>query len=109
MDQYCSFAPELSYIGKDALTAIRGEGPQRLIRGVLFDGDKCPPCANAWPLTVNGLSVGQVTTAIWSPRLKQNISLGMLDKGFWNVGQQVTVVCADGSERAGVVCPLPMA
>ena len=108
MDIYCSEDPELDYIGKSALSQIRKQGPARLIRGVLFDGDKTPPCANAWKLSVDGHYAGQITTAAWSPRLKQNVSLGMLEKAFWNPGTKVDIDFGDGSERGGVVTTLPI-
>lgn len=108
MDRYCSDDPELEFIGKKALAEIRREGPRRLIRGVFFDGEKTPPCANAWPLTADGQPAGQVTTAIWSPRFQRNIALGMLEKEFWSVGQVVSLHCGDGSTRTGTVTSLPM-
>jgi len=108
MSNYCSFAPELDYIGKQALTDIQSEGARRVIRGVRFDGDKTPPCASEWKLSVNGEYAGQVTTAIWSPRFEQNVSLGMLEKQYWNPGQEVSVHCGDGTLRNGIVTQLPM-
>jgi len=103
-----SFDSDIEYIGKEALSAIQQHGPQRLIRGVLFDGSKTPPCANTWKLTVDGQVAGQISTAIWSPRFAQNIALGMLEKAYWDVGQNVVVHCGDGSKRHGVVSLLPM-
>ena len=108
MDAYCCADPELDYIGKEALDKIRKRGPSRLIRGVLFDGDRTPPCAYTWRLNVDGHYAGQVSTAAWSPRLNRNVALGMLEQGFWDAGQAVNVECGDGSVRNGVVTTLPM-
>jgi len=108
MDRYCSFDRSLDYIGKGALEQIRNEGVSRLIRGIIFDGDKTPPCANTWPLSTNDQHVGYITSAIWSPRFEQNVAIGMLDKGFWNINQSVNIHCADGSVRSGTVVNLPM-
>lgn len=107
MGNLCCEDSSLDFIGKDALEKIRREGVSRLIRGVLFDGDKSPPCASTWPLITDGQHVGHITSAIWSPRLMQNVAIGMLEKGFWNVGQRVSVQCADGSLRSGTVTTLP--
>lgn len=106
--RYCSFDPALDYIGFDALSKISELGQQRQIRGVQFDGEKCPPCSRAWPLYVNDRQVGQITSAIWSPRLRTNISLGMLDAGYWQAGQKVELQCSDGVARQGVVVNVPM-
>jgi dimethylsulfoniopropionate demethylase len=108
MDRYCCADPELEYIGKDALDQIRLQGPSRLIRGVLFDGEKTPPCAHTWRLSVAGQFVGEISTAAFSPRLEKNVALGMLEQGFWSDGQVVDVECGDGSLRGGVVTTLPM-
>jgi len=106
--RYCSFNSNIQYIGKEALAKIHSHGAQRMIRGVLFDGDKTPPCANTWELSVEGEFAGRVSTAIWSPRLKQNVSLAMLEKAYWEAGQRVDVHCGDGTNRCGVVSLLPL-
>ncbi len=108
LGEYCSFDPTLNYIGKQALLKEQQAGPQRIIRGVLFDGDKTPPCANTWDLHVSGQYAGYISTAIWSPRLKQNVALGMIEQAYWDEGQTLSVQCADGTERNGVVSLLPM-
>ncbi len=108
MAQYCCFDPNIDYIGKLALGEINQHGPDRMIRGVLFDGDRTPACANTWQLSVDGLYAGAISTAAWSPRKKANVSLGMLEKDYWTDGQVVTVHCGDGTERSGVVCTLPI-
>ncbi len=107
LGHYCSFDPSLDYIGKACLSKIAEDGAKQLVRGIVFDGSKCPPCASTWPLTVNGANVGAISTAIWSPRFEANVGLGMLHVGFWDEGQVVQVQCPDGSERTGVVRATP--
>ena len=107
MGQYCQLDGSLDFIGRDALMRINAEGPERMIRGILFGGDRCPPCAAPWPLRVDNVTVGSVTTAIWSPRFVQNVALGMMDRGYWQSGQSVTVESGDGQFRAGIVVDLP--
>ena len=108
LQAYCSFDKNLNYIGADALQKINASGPDRLIRGIKFDGEKCPMCASVWPVTVDGVFAGNVTTAIWSPRFECNVALGMIEKEFTRAGQSVLVHCADGSQRNGVISDLPM-
>ena len=105
---YCSFDKDLDYIGAQALQKVNVSGTDRLIRGIKFDGDKCPPCASVWPMTVGDEFAGNITTAIWSPRLECNVALGMIEKEFTRAGQSVLVHCADGSQRNGVISDLPM-
>jgi len=101
--KYCCFDDDLHYIGKQSLAQIRADGASRQIRGIRFDGDKCPLCASTWPLTVDNVEAGHISTAIWSPRLKCNVSLGMLESDYWNQGQLVEVHCSDGTCRSGQV------
>jgi len=107
LEKYCSTDSELDYIGRQALLSVIEAGPTQQIRGIKFDGDKCPPCANTWPLTVDDNSAGHISTAIWSPRLECNVALGMLNSEYWNHGQAVVVHCADSTVRSGVVVDLP--
>lgn len=103
MEKYCCFDEALQYIGRQALAEIKGNTPTQQIRHIYFDGSKCPPCASTWPLIVEGVEAGHISTAIWSPRLQCNISLGMLKRDYWKAGQSVVVDCADGTRRAGEV------
>lgn len=105
--QYCQLDGSIDFIGREALQQIKTSGPERLIRGILFGGDRCPPCRAPWPVLVKDKAVGSVTTAIWSPRFGQNVSLGMIERGFWEAGQAVTVASSDRRLRSGVVVDLP--
>ena len=108
LEQYCQLDGSVEYIGLEALRKIAASGPERLIRGVVFEGDACPACQHPWPLTVGNRQVGYVTTAIWSPRIEANVALAMLDRGYWQAGTVVTVEVAEGGQSRAVVCELPM-
>ena len=51
--------------------------------------------------------VGQITTAIWSPRFENNIAIAMLDKAYWETGTQVSVESGDGLRRSAKVVDYP--
>ncbi len=108
LQRYCQLDGSIDYIGRDALLKIAESGPVRLIRGVIFDGDACPPCQHPWPVRVDEHQVGYVTTAVWSPRFERNVALAMLDRGYWEPGIDVTVTSSDGLKRRGRVSDLPM-
>ena len=106
MASYCQLDGSIDYIGRDALSAANQRGVERLIRGVVFDGTRCPACAKPWPVTAtsaDGPCIGYVTTAIYSPRLQGNIGLSMIEKGYWEPGQAISVLSSDGktSQRYG--------
>ena len=108
LGQFCQLDGSVEYIGLPALQAIARAGPSRRIRGIVFDGDACPPCQTPWPLIVEGARVGYITSAIWSPRFEQNVALGMVDRGHWSAGTAVELDCGDGIARQGAVVDLPM-
>lgn len=112
MAKYCKLDGSIDFIGRAALQRIAREGVRRQIRGVLFDGGRCPPCGKPWPVMSvkrNKMQIGQVTSAAWSPRLGRNIGLSMIDSGYWEQGEPVAVLSADGRERPGHVTTLPFA
>ena len=109
LQKFCSLDGSIDYLGRAALQHAAAAGPSRQIRGVLFDGGPCPTCAAPWPVHVGDKQVGQVTSAIWSPRLKRNVGLSLIDCAFWDAGQPVTVHSADGAIRSGEVSGLPFA
>ncbi|HEY7667816.1 MAG TPA: glycine cleavage T C-terminal barrel domain-containing protein [Actinomycetota bacterium] len=62
------------YIGKDALERIRREGVTRKLVGIDIDGDEIGfDPTDFWPVHHGGTRVGEVTDAVWSPRLERNI------------------------------------
>ncbi len=108
LGKYCKLDGSIDFIGREALQKITRDGVKQEIRGIVFDGGKCPPCAIPWPVKAeDGRQVGQVTSAGWSPRLKQNVGLSMIARGYWTDGTAVTVQTSDGQSRRGEVTSLP--
>ena len=109
LEKFCALDGSVDYLGRDALQRAAKAGAARQMRGILFDGGPCPTCAEPWPVHVDGDQVGNITSAIWSPRLKRNVGLSLIDRAHWDAGQPVTVHCADGQTRSGEVSNLPFA
>ncbi len=107
LGKFCNLNDAFEYLGRDALQNLSVNGLERQIRGILFDGGPCPACTEAWPVKSGDLQIGQVTSAIWSPRLQRNVGLSLIDRGFWEVGQPVIVKSKDGVPRLGEVSALP--
>ena len=90
---------EAEFIGKAALRKIKAEGPGRKQVGLIIDGDPLKgPNTSFWSIRKNGMLIGKVTSAVYSPRLQQNIALAMVAKEHANLGAEVEVV-----NRSGVV------
>jgi len=107
LGKYCKLDGSIDYFGKNGLQKIADDGVKRSIRGVLFNGDRCPTCVTPWPVLVRGRKVGQVTSAIWSPRLKANVGISMIDRDFWDHGQKITVQMPENKIATGEVLNLP--
>ena len=108
LGKYCSIDGSIEYIGRDALQEIALKGHQREVRGIVFGQDPCRTCSKPWPVSVGDVEVGQVTSAMWSPRLSANVGHAMIDRNYWSAGQSVSVLSQDGEIRLGQVVPLPI-
>jgi glycine cleavage system aminomethyltransferase T len=96
-------------ISMPALRRIRDAGVTQRIAGVAFDGDPFPALNNVkWPATAlgGGGRVGEVTSAIYSPRLERNIGYCWLPASMATDGTQVRVETEWGTRTATVV-PMP--
>jgi glycine cleavage system aminomethyltransferase T len=99
-------SPEAS-ISIAAYKRIATEGVSKKINGVVLDGDPFPALNNIkWKASIDGTEVGKVTSAIYSPRLQQNIGFCWLPAERSNEGQQVMVETEWGT-RTGTVAPMP--
>ncbi len=108
LDRYCSLDAPIEALGLDALRRQREAGLIRRIAGLAIDGDAVPHNRNGWDVEHDGRFVGEVTSAVWSPRLGTNVALGMLQIGSTALGSTVVVRCPDGDRTATVVeVPFP--
>ncbi len=106
--KFCKLDGSIDFVGRKALQEIAARGVSREIRGVVFSGDSVPPCSKPWPVMVGDRQVGDITSGTWSPRLKANIGLSMIDRAFWTIGQGVEVQTPDGNLHTGKIVELPM-
>ena len=58
-------------------------------------------------MTHEGQNAGHTTTVVWSPRLKMNLALGMVDKEYWKKNQELMIELPDGKQNLGIVTDLP--
>jgi len=107
LDRLVSLDNEINFIGKEALHQIKQDGIKRKQVGLEIDCDPfLGPNTNFWPITINGKFMGKVTSAVYSPRLKKNIALAMLDIQFIEIGQLVEIH-TDFGQQQGVVVEKP--
>ncbi len=87
-----------------ACRRIRANGVSRRINGVELDGPPFPSLNNVkWPVQESGAPVGQVTSAVYSPRLARNIGYAWLPTRLSVPGGKITVESEWGIRTATVV------
>jgi aminomethyltransferase len=97
LDRLVALDTTHDFIGKSALQAIRAKGPARRQVGLIIDGAPLTaPNTKFWPVSMNDKVVGKVTSAVYSPRLEQNIALAMVERGADQIGAEVTVDAIGG-------------
>ena len=71
---------EVDFIGKKALKKISENGVKRKQVGIILSGEPMRQAnTKHWPVeNSEGELVGKITSAIYSPRLKENIALGII-------------------------------
>ena len=90
-------------MSRDALHKIRSEGITRKVVGLIIEGEAfVGGCASPWEVKNNKKVCGKVTSAAYSPRLKKNIAIATIDKGFNDIDSKVDVDTPWGSRLATV-------
>jgi len=103
LGKFCDVEASIGCVGRDALLREATDGPMRLIRGLTIEGESVPACRDPWALTADGGEhAGQVTSAVWSPDMKSNVAIGMVERDLWQIGQGLWVDTPDGQRRATV-------
>ena len=94
------------FIGREALQRVAAEGVQRKLVGVEIDGARLDLNMTRWPVRAGNVPLGEVTSAVYSPRLAKNIGYAMVPVGHAAMGTRFLVDTAEG-ERGAVVVPMP--
>ncbi len=104
MDRLVDLQMDADFIGKQALQKIKTKGLSRLQVGMQLEGDPLQgPNTTFWPVSIDGSDIGKVTSAVYSPRLKQNIALAMVSAEHAAVGAEVDVISGKGQLKARIV------
>ena len=103
MDRLVDLDVAHDFVGKSVLEEIKRNGISRRQVGLIIDGERLHmPNTKFWPLSIGGEIVGKVTSAVYSPRLKKNIALGMISNQFSEIGTTLKVRIKDQMRNAEV-------
>ena len=93
LDRLVSLDTDAEFIGKDALRRIRDRGVTRRQVGLVLDAAPLArPNTEFWPILRDASRVGTVTSAVYSPRLRKNIALAMVDVAQSALGTPMQVL-----------------
>ncbi|MGH2765611.1 MAG: glycine cleavage T C-terminal barrel domain-containing protein [Actinomycetota bacterium] len=105
-DRLVDLDSDAEFMGKDALRRIRDERVSRKIVGVEIGGERLDMNPTRWLVSSNGERVGDVTSAVWSPRLEKNIGFAWVPVELAADGTSLRVSTSDG-DRDATVAPMP--
>jgi len=95
---------DINFIGKDALQKINTDGIKRKQVGIILDCDPLTgPNTTFWEITKDNQLIGKITSAVYSPRLKQNIALAMVTINNSELGTILNVKMNDKIVKATIV------
>jgi len=104
LDRLINLDNDNKFIGKDALIKIKKKGITRKQVGIIIDTEPLEgPNTTFWPILKNDKIIGKVTSAIYSPRLKKNIALGMVSIENSEINNLLEIKMLDSNSKARVV------
>ena len=103
-DRLVNLDTDINFIGKEALKKIKQEGIKRKQVGLIIDCDPLSgPNTTFWPIEKDGKTIGKVTSAVYSPRLKKNIALAMIEVNHSELGNKLDIETHEGKCSATIV------
>ncbi len=104
LDRLVSLDSDINFIGKDALKKIKNNGITRKQVGLEIDSNPFKSLNTTfWPILNNDKKIGDITSAVYSPRLKKNIALAMISIEQSKIGNQFQVVTHEGTYNCVIV------
>ena len=92
------------FIGREALTKVKEQGPAKKMMGLEVSGDK--PAAAEQPLMLNGEAVGKVMIGFRSGTLQRNLAYAWLNAPHFQPGTKVALD-VDGVRQTATVAEMP--
>ena len=104
LDRLVNLESEINFVGKDALKKIKQDGIKRKQVGIEIDCEPLKgPNTTFWELQKDNKKIGKVTSAVYSPRLKKNIALAMVEIQQTEIGNKFEVISNEGKFNCIVV------
>jgi glycine cleavage system aminomethyltransferase T len=103
-DRLVNLDMEANFIGKEALKKIKQDGIKRKQVGLELDCEPLHgPNTTFWPIKNDNKIIGKISSAVYSPRLKKNIALAMVDIDYTEIGNKFEVTADDKKFNCTIV------
>jgi aminomethyltransferase len=100
-DRLVSLDKDIEFIGKAALKKIKAEGIKRKQIGLEINCEPLSgPNTTFWSIKKDDNEIGKVTSAVYSPRLKKNIALAIVNIKNSEIGTDLKVETNKGIYKA---------
>ena len=107
LDRLVNLENKVNFIGKEALKKIKQNGIKRKQVGLELNCEPLKgPNTTFWSIYKDGKKIGKVTSAVYSPRLKKNIALAIVDIDNSEIGNNFKVII-NGDEIGSKVIEKP--
>ena len=104
LDRLVSLDSDIEFIGKAALKKIKADGIKRKQVGLEINCEPLSgPNTTFWSIKKDNNKIGKVTSAVYSPRLKKNIALAMINIENSKIGTSLEVNTNKGNFEAIIV------
>jgi aminomethyltransferase len=104
LDRLVNLDTDINFVGKEALKSIKQNGIKRKQVGIEIDCEPLTgPNTTFWELQKDNKKIGKVTSAVYSPRLKKNIALAMVEIQQTEIGNKFEVISNEGKFNCTVV------
>ena len=104
LDRLVNLDDNINFVGKEALKKIKQEGIKRKQVGLELDCEPLKgPNTTFWSILKDDRKIGKVTSAIYSPRLKKNIALAMIEINQSEIGNKFKIKMNDGDINCTIV------
>ncbi len=92
LDRLVDLDSKINFIGKEALKNIKQKGIKRKQVGLELQCEPLKgPNTTFWPIHKDQKKIGKVTSAVYSPRLKKNIALAIIEIDYSDIGNKLKV------------------
>ena len=107
LTKYCALVSDIEFIGKQALLKQREAGVPRRLYGLVLNGDPVHPATAPWTVFQPDVPIGDVTSAVYSPRFRRNIAFAMLSVDHIDFSSTIAVEDEHGNAIDGYITELP--